>query len=75
MSQSGRDHQAAALWIEGEIQQFAESVGQKNASAAATSVVTLAFLLGVITEDEYRAYRARIDKIYATYNASLVTAP
>ena len=46
-------------------------LGKPNASAAATSAITLAFLLRAISEEEHRCYRARIDQIYADYNASI----
>ena len=66
-----RDHQTAVTWIEGEIDNMIRDLGKPNASSAATSVITLAFLLRVITEDEHRHYRARIDQIYASHNASI----
>ncbi|MNP83161.1 hypothetical protein D3C76_1820250 [compost metagenome] len=46
-------------------------LGKPNASSAATSSITLAFMLRAINEDEHRHYRARIDQIYATYNESI----
>ncbi|PJK33101.1 MULTISPECIES: hypothetical protein [Pseudomonas] len=64
------DHQTAVNWIEGEISNMISDLGKPNASAAATSCVTLAFMLRVIDETEHRHYRARIDQIYASYNAS-----
>jgi hypothetical protein len=45
-------------------------LGKPNASSAATSVITLAFLLRVIDDGEQRHYRARIDQIYSSYNES-----
>ncbi|CAN7563486.1 hypothetical protein [Pseudomonas umsongensis] len=72
MSIEQRDHQTAVTWIEGEIDNMIRDLGKQNASSAATSVITLAFLLRVIDEGEHRHYRARIDQIYANYNASLM---
>ena len=69
-----RNHQTAVRWIEGEIENLILDLGKPNASAAATSCVTLAFMLRVIDENEHRYFRARIDKIYANYNASTVSA-
>ncbi|WP_426248456.1 hypothetical protein [Pseudomonas sp. TWR3-1-1] len=69
-----RDHKAAITWIEGEIEEFVRNIGTRNASAAATSVITLAFMLRAIDEAEHRCFRARIDQLYATYNNSLVSA-
>ncbi len=66
-----RNHQTAVTWIEGEIANMIRDLGKPNASSAATSAITLAFLLRVIDESEHREYRARIDQIYATYNASI----
>lgn len=66
-----RDHQTAIAWIDGEINNMIRDLGKPNASSAATSVITLAFLLRVITENEHRRYRARIDQIYASHNASI----
>jgi len=65
-----RDHQTAVTWIEGEINNMIRDLGKPNASSAATSVITLAFLLRVISDDEHRHYRARIDQIYASFNNS-----
>lgn len=70
MNVEERDHQTAIGWIEGEIEQMIRSLGKPNASAAATSAITLAFLLRAIDSDEHRLYRARIDEIYAAYNES-----
>ena len=69
-----RDNQNAITWIDSEIEEFARNVGTRNASAAATSVITLAFMLHVIDESEHRHYRARIEQIYASYDASLTSA-
>jgi hypothetical protein len=71
MSIEQRDHQTAVNWIEGEIDNMIRNLGKPNASSAATSSITLAFMLRAINEDEHRHYRARIDQIYATYNASI----
>lgn len=71
MNVEERDHQTAISWIEGEIEQMIRSLGKPNASAAATSAITLAFLLRAIDNDEHRGYRARIDEIYAAYNESI----
>lgn len=65
-----RDHQTAITWIEGEINNMIRDLGQPNASAAATSCITLAFMLRAIDDSEHRHYRACIDQIYATYNAT-----
>lgn len=74
MNIAQRDHQNAVSWIEGEIENMIRELGKANASAAATSCVTLAFMLRVIDDSEHRYFRARIDKIYADYNASIVSA-
>lgn len=74
MNIAQRDHQNAVSWIEGEIDNMIRDLGKANASAAATSCVTLAFMLRVIDEAEHRDFRARIDKIYSNYNASIVSA-
>lgn len=74
MDLNQRNHQTAVRWIEGEIENMILDLGKPNASAAATSCVTLAFMLGVIDDNEHRYFRARIDKIYANYNASFVSA-
>lgn len=71
MSQQHRDHQTALTWIEGEINNMIRDLGKPNASSAATSVITLAYMLRAIDDDEHRHYRARIDQIYDTYNASI----
>ncbi|MEF9901152.1 MAG: hypothetical protein RR736_23960 [Pseudomonas sp.] len=71
MSQELRDHHTAVNWIEGEINNLIGNLGEKNASAAATSAITLAFLLRVISDAEHRHFRDRIDQIYARYNAQM----
>ena len=74
MNVAQRDHQNAVSWIEGEIENMIRDLGKPNASSAATSCVTLAFMLRVIDDSEHRYFRARIDKIYANYKASIVSA-
>ncbi|KTC09895.1 hypothetical protein AO391_25120 [Pseudomonas marginalis ICMP 9505] len=74
MNAAQRDHQNAVSWIETEIDNLIRDLGKPNASAAARSCLTLAFMLRVIDEAEHRHYQARIDQIYATYNASLSSA-
>ncbi|MBY8946305.1 hypothetical protein J1G35_10550 [Pseudomonas sp. SH10-3B] len=74
MNVAQRDHQNAVSWIEGEIENMIRDLGKPNASSAATSCVTLAFMLRVIDDSEHRYFRARIDKIYANYNSSIVSA-
>ncbi|RON33688.1 hypothetical protein [Pseudomonas brassicacearum] len=71
MNAEQRDHQTAITWIEGEINNMIRDLGKPNASSAATSVITLAYLLRVIDDGEQRHYRARIDQIYASYNESI----
>ncbi|CAN7413780.1 hypothetical protein LJR277_002526 [Pseudomonas sp. LjRoot277] len=71
MNTEERDHQTAVTWIEGEINNMIRDLGKSNASSAATSVITLAYLLRVIDDGEQRHYRARIDQICATYNESI----
>ena len=71
MSLHQRDHQTAVTWIEGEIENMIRDIGKPNASSAATSVITLAFLLRAIDESEHRHFRARVDSIYESYNRSL----
>ncbi|VVM52023.1 hypothetical protein PS663_00839 [Pseudomonas fluorescens] len=73
MNVAQRDHQNAVSWIEGEIENMIRDLGKPNASSAATSCVTLAFMLRVIDDSEHRYFRARIDKIYANYNAPIVS--
>ncbi|WP_103734530.1 hypothetical protein [Pseudomonas sp. GZJR-8] len=74
MDLNQRNHQTAVRWIEDEIENMILDLGKPNASAAATSCVTLAFMLRAIDENEHRYFRARIDKIYENYNASIVSA-
>ena len=74
MNVAQRDHQNAVSWIEGEIENMIRDLGKPNASSAATSCVTLAFMLRVIDDSEHRYFRARIDKIYANYNAPIVSS-
>lgn len=74
MNIAQRDHQIAVGWIEAEVDNLIRDPGKPNASAAARSSITLAFMLRAIDEAEHRHYQARIDKIYATYNASLSSA-
>ena len=71
MNNEQRDHHTAITWIEGEINNMIRDLGEPNASAAATSSITLAYMLRAIDDAEHRQYRARIDEIYANYNASL----
>lgn len=71
MNNKERDHQTAVTWIEGEISNMIRDLGKPNASAAATSSITLAYMLRAIDDDEHRHYWARIDQIYASYNASI----
>ena len=71
MSQQHRDPQTPVTWTEGAINNMIRDLGKPNASSAATSVITLAYMLRAIDDDEHRHYRARIDQIYDTYNASI----
>ena len=71
MNNQQRDHQMAVSWIEAEIGNMVRDLGKPNASAAATSCITLAYMLRAIDDDEHRQYRTQIDQIYANYNASL----
>lgn len=71
MNLQQRDHQTAVGWIEGEIDNMIRDLGKPNASSAATSVITLAYLLRAIDDNEHRHYRARVDQIYASYNESI----
>lgn len=74
MNTAQRDHDTAVGWINIELDELARTVGKPNASAAATSAITLAFMLRVIDEAEHRSFRAKIDDIYADYKASQMTA-
>lgn len=67
--QQQRDHSNAVSWIDGQIDELIQNLGKPNASSGAHSAIYLAFMLRAISEDEHRYYRARIDQIYATYNA------
>ena len=71
MSQVQRDHETAVSWINGEIENLIRDIGKPNASAAATSAITLAFLLRVISDAEHRHFRDRIDQVYERHNAQL----
>ena len=71
MSIEQRDHQTAVNWIEAEIDNMIRDLGKPNASSAATSSITLAYMLRAIDDSEHRHYRARIEQIYASYNASI----
>ncbi|MNC79577.1 hypothetical protein D3C75_1320930 [compost metagenome] len=46
------------------------NLGKPNASSAATSCITLAYMLRAIDDSEHRHYRARIEQIYANYTNS-----
>lgn len=70
MSIQQRDHDTAVTWIEGEIGNMIRDLGKPNASSAATSCISLAYMLRVISDAEHRHYRARIDQIYVSFNAS-----
>lgn len=74
MNIAQRDHEIAVGWIEAEVDNLIRDLGKPNASSAARSCITLAFMLRAIDEAEHRYYQARIDKIYANYNASTSTA-
>lgn len=71
MIEQERNHELAIGWIEGELENLISELGKPNASSAARSSVTLAFMLRAIDEGEHRHYASRIDKIYANYNDSL----
>lgn len=74
MNIAQRDHQIAVGWIEAEIENLIRDLGKENASAAARSCITLAFVLRAIDEAEHRHYQEKIDQIYAKHNASTVSA-
>lgn len=57
MSIQQRDHDTAVTWIEGEINNMIRDLGKPNASSAATSVITLAYMLRVINDGEHRHYQ------------------
>ena len=74
MSLQQRDHATAVGWINNELAELRRDVGKPNASAAARSAITLAFLLRAISDTEQRAFQARIDEIYADYKSTQATA-
>jgi len=65
-----RDHDTAVGWINGELAELRSAVGKPNASAAARSAITLAFLLRAISDTEQREFQARIDDIYKSSRAT-----
>ncbi len=70
MSLQQRDHDTAVGWINAELAGLRRDVGKPNASAAARSAITLAFLLRVISDTEQREFQARIDDIYKSSRAT-----
>lgn len=70
MSLQQRDHDTAVGWINGELAELRSAVGKPNASAAARSAITLAFLLRAISDTEQREFQARIDDIYKSSRAT-----
>lgn len=74
MSLQQRDHATAVGWINNELAELRRDVGKPNASAAARSAITLAFLLRAISDTEHREFQARIDAIYADYKSTQATA-
>lgn len=70
MSLQQRDHDTAVGWINAELAELRSAVGKPNASAAARSAITLAFLLRAISDTEQREFQARIDDIYKSYRAT-----
>lgn len=74
MSLQQRDHDTAVGWINAELAELRRDVGKPNASSAARSAITLAFLLRAISDTEQREFQARIDEIYADYKPSHATA-
>lgn len=70
MSFQQRDHDTAVGWINAELADLRRDVGKPNASAAARSAITLAFLLRVISDTEQREFQARIDDIYKSSRAT-----
>ncbi len=74
MSLQQRDHDTAVGWINTELAELRREVGKPNASAAARSAITLAFLLRTISDTEQREFQARIDEIYADYKPSHATS-
>lgn len=74
MSLQQRDHATAVGWINNELAELRRDVGKPNASAAARSAITLAFLLRAISDTEQREFQARIDEIYTDYKSTQATA-
>ncbi|EZI23141.1 hypothetical protein [Pseudomonas extremaustralis] len=74
MSLQQRDHDTAVGWINAELAELRRDVGKPNASAAARSAITLAFLLRTISDTEQREFQARIDEIYDDYTSTQSTA-
>lgn len=70
MSLQQRDHDTAVGWINAELAELRRDVGKPNASAAARSSITLAFLLRAISDTEQREFQARIDDIYESSRAT-----
>lgn len=70
MSLQQRDHDTAVGWINAELAELRSAVGNPNASAAARSAITLAFLLRAISDTEQREFQARIDDIYKSSRAT-----
>ncbi|AQT94250.1 hypothetical protein B1R45_13555 [Pseudomonas azotoformans] len=70
MSLQQRDHDTAVGWINAELADLRRDVGKPNASAAARSAITLAFLLRAISDTEQREFQARIDDIYRSSRAT-----
>ncbi|NVZ45108.1 hypothetical protein HX780_06630 [Pseudomonas tolaasii] len=70
MSLQQRDHDTAVGWINAELADLRREVGKPNASAAARSAITLAFLLRVISDTEQREFQTRIDDIYKSSRAT-----
>ncbi|WP_039012576.1 hypothetical protein [Pseudomonas brassicacearum] len=70
MNTAQTNHDTAVGWINVELAELARTVGNPNASAAVRSAITLAFLLRAISNEEQRAFQARIDKIYAEHKSS-----
>lgn len=70
MSLQQRDHDTAVGWINAELADLRREVGKPNASAAARSAITLAFLLRAISDTEQREFQVRIDDIYRSSRAT-----
>lgn len=70
MSLQQRDHDTAVGWINAELAELRRNIGKPNASAAARSSITLAFLLRAISDTEQREFQARIDDIYKSSRAT-----